>query len=262
MQALIPPFVWSLRFSTNAIDHEPLHFEQYATYFKVDKEEDRAELSLLTLCSAQRISLHTLLVDLSLSRTTHEQQSSATSRYIVPPVQLTALLALLDQYVDTLLTVFAFSSTSSFSSTGSTSSLFSMSSVLSAANNAATDDRVAQRPGVAWSSTLQSTNESWSGDLSLEIVAVLANKAVALILQATTGSEGLTKTMIPVLQHAAGIYDWIGSAKLQARAGMPEASQAVVFAMSAACRGVSQQIAVHYFFTNHGHKHLMLAGLW
>ena len=280
MQALVPPFVWSLRFSTPNESTSQLTFEQYAKFFRVDPEEDYAEHSLLIQATKQRITLIALLLEASK---THQNILLNPQACEVRSQIFSTLLTGLNTYLETLLNVFALlneTQSNTMSSTSSTSDSFSMCSLSSlSSNNAAcftgTDQHnqhnqlselddigIPRRPGVAWTSTLHSdSSRSWAGDLSLEVVAVLANKAVALVLMATTGSDRLTKPMCSVLQEAAGIYDWIGSANLNARDGMPEASTQVVFALSAACRGTSQQIGVSVGFIKFPSKHRLLASL-
>ena len=256
MEKLPPPFVQSLRFSS-PVNQDILHFEDFSPYFQVDPEEDYSEHSLLKSATKQRTAVQTILS--AASPTTTDPQ----------------ILPVLNAYLDTLLNVFGLLHEQTLTSTSSSFSMSSLSASLNNSTSTSTDPstntntstalrNTPKRPGVAWTSTLSSTansTQSWSGDLSLEVIAVLANKAVALVRMATTGPERLTKPMCALLREAAGIYDWIGSAQLNARAGMPEASPHIVHALSAACRGTSQQIGVSVGFTKMASKHRLLAQL-
>ena len=72
-----------------------------------------------------------------------------------------------------------------------------------------------KQPGFAWSSTLDSDiMKRWIGDICLEIVAVLSNRAVGLVRKATIGSHRLGKNEAKMLREAAGIYDWLGASKV------------------------------------------------
>ena len=72
-----------------------------------------------------------------------------------------------------------------------------------------------KQPGFAWSSTLDSDiMKRWIGDICLEIVAVLSNRAVALVRKATIGPHRLGKDGAKMLREAAGIYDWLGTSKV------------------------------------------------
>lgn len=239
MQTLVPPFVWSLRFSTPAVADDELCFESYHQFFSVDPEEDYSEFSLLKQATQQRRILTGMLLDAARAHETMLAHPTPPGRHLslsaMPsvnhsPAQEKAfqeLVLAIDEYLSTLLSVFALLNevqSNTISTTSSTSESFSMSSLsssLSSALESSTkvdnkdDFGVVRRPGVGWTSTLHSnSSRSWAGDLALEVVAVLANKAVALVLRATIGGEDrLTKPMCGPLQEAAGLYDWIATAK-------------------------------------------------
>jgi serine/threonine protein kinase len=256
MQNLVPPFVWSLKYSTpvSVKNDVGICFEEYFQYFGINPEEDCSEYGLLQRATERRKSFLALLKKAAdIDNTTPAEETSET------------LLVQLNDYLDSLQEMFGFLSdctTNTISSTSSTSSSFSVSSL--SGSDSELNSIVPKRPGVAWTSTLSSTDDqSWAGDLSLELVAVLANKAVALIRLATNGTERMTKPMCLHLREAAGIYDWLGSAQLNARGDMPEASPQVVFALSAALQGTLQQIAIGVAMgnTEMASKHVFLGSL-
>ena len=168
MQALVPPFVWSLRFSTPAVPDETLFFESYYQFFNVDPEEDYSELSILKEATQQRRTLTVMLLEAAQKQETLLTQltpqapslpSSTSTSVNNTPAQKQAfesLVVAIDQYLSTLLSVFALLNevqSNTISSTSSTSGSFSMSSLSSALQSSTNVDNkddfgVVRRPGV------------------------------------------------------------------------------------------------------------------
>ena len=171
MQALVPPFVWSLRFSTPAVPDEKLFFESYYQFFNVDPEEDYSELSLLKEATQQRSTLTVMLLEAAQKQETLLTQltpgcqpasslpSTTSTSVNNTPAQKQAfesLVVAIDEYLSTLLSVFALLNevqSNTISSTSSTSGSFSMSSLSSALQSSTNVDNkddfgVVRRPGV------------------------------------------------------------------------------------------------------------------